>query len=94
MFNAHNIETDDLTAAVIQLWNAGSSLLKGKEKRQEYASIIIQVFDRLSLTSADFKEVIHQVGENSEFESAYNDLYADDTDVEYDEHDNEVDDYN
>ena len=69
------LENDDLIAAVIRLWSESSSLVaRSKEKQRDLATTIIQTFDSLQMSDDDFRNVISEVGEDSEFASVYYEL--------------------
>lgn len=88
MYNP-SLENDDLISAVIRLWSESSSLVaRSKEKQRELASIIIQTFDSLNMSGDDFRNVIAEVGEDSEFASVYYELCG----LEEEQYDDDYDD--
>ena len=76
------LEHDDFVAAVSKLWDDCSPLIRGKEKQIELGTSIMEVFDRIGVSSTVFQEVISNIGADNNFYTAYQNLYgADEYDI-------------
>jgi hypothetical protein len=70
------LEHDDFVTAVSKLWDDCSPLIRGKEKQIELATTIMEVFDRIGVSSDVFQEVITNIGSDNNFHTAYENLYG------------------
>lgn len=88
------LEHDDFVTAVSKLWDDCSPLIRGKEKQIELATSIMEVFDRIGVSSDVFQEVITNIGSDNNFHTAYQNLYGADeydlTEVMHEEDDEEM----
>ena len=71
-----NLENEDFVSAISKLWDDCSPLIRGNAKQTELATSIMEVFDRLGVPSTVFQDVLHHIGSDTMFHTAYDNLYG------------------